>query len=358
MTTTTFDRAGLLKLCSQVRPALAASPYIPALVHIQFDGEYAMTFNDVMAISVQCEPGFKACVPGELMIKTLGSFRGDRVAMTLGDAKLLLACERSKINLPWMPVDKMPFEIPAATGLEVPLTADLIWGIKQCLLGVGTDERLPARMGVTLEATRSGKALLFSTDGVTISMSTTKASLELPGGVPVIMPTAFCENVVALQHAYPEVVQPMLELLPGALLASFSNKAMIFTKTVADVEPLDFNQVLRKHFDPDKANYTPVPEGLDDALQRAFLVCNPDKPGVDFETQGGKLYVRARSAAGESEDIFDWVGQIKPVECNPQLIVRGLKQTNKIMFADTLVTVLSNDDSSFVHCIANFAKRK
>jgi DNA polymerase III sliding clamp (beta) subunit (PCNA family) len=355
MTTTTFDRGTLLRLCTQVRPALATADYIPALTHICFDGEYATAYNDISAISVACVPGFKALVPGELLIKALQSFKGEQVALTLGD-KLLVQCGRSKVNLPVLPVSKFPFKLPAAGDIEVELTNEVTWGVDRCLIAVGTDGRQPARMGVTLEASRTGKAALFSTDGVTISKASTNAPIVLPGGTPLILPTFFCEQLVALAKAYVEVPRPLLELQPGALVASFGDKAIMCTKCPVDIEPLDFLQVISKHVDLDKIEYTALSESWTEVIGRSLLVqSNAIVKRIKISrVTKDSVMVSSTSAMGESEDIIDWTGpDFNPLMIDPTLMARALKQTNSVHFGK-MVTVFANADRTFIHVVATY----
>lgn len=352
--TTSIDRAKLVKLCAQVRPALATADYIPALIHIQFSDGFATAYNDVNAISVKADVGFDACVPGELLIKVLSSFKGEQVALTLGE-KLLLTSGRSKINIPVLPANKFPFEPPTETCPELKLDEAMIEAIDRCLISVGTNPKQPARMGVTLEASGTGTASFYSTDGVTICRATTKSPVELPGDTPIILPTFLCEQIVSLQRTYPGH-KVIMELLPGALIAGWGNDAMVYSKTAIDVEPLDFEKVLRKHFNPDKLSAISIPDSMDSAVGRALLV------------QSGSAYLRTKvestgkglrlssSGIGDADDELDYAGpDFNSFHLDPALLARGLKVCSHIAL-EKHITVLTNEDRSFMYALAHHAE--
>ena len=349
--TTTIDRAKLLKLCAQVRPALATADYIPQLTHIEFRDAYALAYNDVNAISVKAEVGFDALVPGELLIKALSSFKGEQVALTLGD-KLLCTSGRSKINIP-VHKGKFPFEAPDDTCPEVVFSEAMIEALERCLISVGKDARNPARMGVTLEATGEGKAAFYSTDGVSICRATTNAPIELPGDTPVILPTFFCEQMISLHRAYP-TLPVIVELLPAALIAGYGSEAMVYSKMAIDVEPLDFEKVLRKHFNPDKFKTAPIPDSMDSAIGRALLVqAGASNMRTKVECKGSKIMLSS-SGIGDADDDLDFDGDFDTHYVDPALLARGLKVCSRITF-EKVVTVLTNDDQSFMFVVAHHA---
>lgn len=346
--------ADLLRICSLVRPALATADYIPALTHIQFRDGDVTTYNDVNAIQVRADVGFNSCVPGELLIKALSSFKGENVVFSLGE-KLQVASGRSKINMPVLIAGKFPFDAPNQCDAEVTLTPDIIGAIKECLVAVGTDPKMPARMGVTLEASTGGKATLYSTDGVTICRASTDSPMRLPGDAPIILPTFFCEQVVALRKAYPD--KPVtLELHPGALLAAFGDEALAYSKTMIDVEPIDFEAVLNR-FLPANLKSQAVPDGMDSAVSRAILVqSGNDNMRTTFRKEGGNLTMSS-SGFSEAVDELECKAEFDDFTVDPSLLARGLKGCSHIAFAK-LVTVLTHQDHSFIYVLAHHAKEK
>lgn len=356
-----IDRAQLLRLCAQVRPALATADYIPALTHIQFfDGDIT-AYNDVNAISVHAEElgFFSACVPGELLIKVLSSLKGEQVALTLNGDKLLVTSGRSKINIPVLPTGKFPFELPAKFETEIVLHPDMFEAIGKCLISVGNDDKQPARMGVTLERSKTGHAAFYSTDGVTISRATTQAPVELPGDTPVILPTFLCEQMVAMRKVHRGAAT--MEFHPGALIVAFE-KATLYSKTLIDVEAPDFEKVLRKHFNSDKLKVAPIPDAMDSAISRAQLVQQESgykRTKMSCFWSGGKGSITLSShGIGDADDDLEYTGpDFKTHSIDPVLLARGLKVCSHIAIED-MVTVLTNEDQSFMYVLAHHATEK
>lgn len=357
-------RAALLKIANLIRPALATQDYIPALTHIKFDGQFATAYNDISAIVVQAEVDIKRCVPGDLLIRALGSFGGETVALAYDDknSSLLLSSGRSKLKLPTMPTADFPFEVPSDQAPEITMTKDMIKGIEQCLLSVGNDPTHPAQMGVTLEVDGEGRAVMFSTDNFTISRYQTSTKIVLSGDTPVIMPTFFCVQLIAIAKAFPEC-EVVLVMLPGALLADFlpagkSTTASLFTKTIVDLEPLDFHKIVKKHCDPVKVvkDLITIPDALDAAFERALLVLtNELDKSTEVIVSPEGIDLHSTSAMGDSDDEIDAkIGTSMKFLVDPTLVVRGTKQASKIGFYPR-VMVLANESASFLHLIAHCA---
>lgn len=364
-----MNREALLKLMSLVRPALAAQDYIPAYTHIQFAGDYACTFNDIAAIKVRipADLDLGLCVPGEMLIKTLGSFNAENVALTPGkDASIIVTSGRSKIKMPTLPGSALPLEIPEG-GKHVPVLAvgdDLLAGLQRCLISVGNDPTHPAQQGVTLDQ-EGGKAVLFSTDGTTISRYQTKTKIKLPADAPVILPTFFCAQLVTLRRAYPRTTVE-LELHSGALVAYFVTEeeieeAVLFQKTLVDLEPMDFPKVIGKYIDVSgiKEVASELPATFDAAFARALLVLSSEMDKATRVTAGGSsLNLLSVSAAGEASDVVAFENQAPvdpaPFHVDPTLIIRGAKVCSHMVLTSRVV-VMATADAQFIHLIAHSA---
>lgn len=361
---TQTNRAELLRVASLVRPALASADYIPALTHIRFDGAYATAYNDISAIVVACELDVKRLVPGDLLIRALGAFQGEHVALAFDERTqaLLLSSGRSKLKLPTLPCAEFPFEAPAG-GDEVTLTPEICDAIGKCMLSIGSDQKHPAQMGVTLEAGADGCAVLYSTDNKTISRAATGSKVSLPGGSPVILPTFLCEQLALLRKAHP-ATDPILVLLPGALLVDFvgeanNTAASLFSKTVVDLEALDFETIFKRHADPAEVlrELVTVPDALDDAFGRSLLVLGNEAVKTAHVSAGaGSILVHSTSAMGDCDDDVPFSGKAVPeFRVDPELVVRGLKQCSKMAMRRN-VLVMSDDTGAFMHLVSHVTK--
>lgn len=353
-----IKREALLKVANQVRPALATQDYIKALTHIRFDGEWATSFNDVTGIAVACDVDLDMCVPGDFLIKTLNSFSSENVAINQGkDGSIVLSSGKSKLKVPTLPSKDFPFQLPSLSkGHPIACTQSLWKGIERCLQAVGNDPTHPAQMGVTLDISE-GCAVLYSTDNFTLSQAITKDEIELPGDAPVILPTFFCQQLVALAKAFPDDAVTLV-LLPGGVVAKFGKKAKLFTKTVLDLVPLEFERVISKYYKAGtlKKKLAAVPDAMDAALARHLLVLgNVVDKVTTIEVDEEDMLLTSSSDMGEADDKvpnpFDGKLPVDKIKLDPTLVVRGLRLATHMAVLDNALA-LANEEATFVHLVA------
>jgi DNA polymerase III sliding clamp (beta) subunit (PCNA family) len=341
-----------------VRPALATQTFIPAYNHIAFTGKRAMAHNDIAAIEVRAQLPIRGCLPGELLIKALASFTGDSVMLQEGtkDQSVQVVSGRSKIKLPTMALNDFPFEMPDYDkASSIDLSKDILKGIECCLVSAGNDPNHPSSMGVTLDQ-EDGYATLFATDNFTISVYSSGTEIKLPGDAPVILPTFFCNQIIALAKAFPGS-DPILFLLADGLLAEFGEDAVLFTKTLVDLEPVDFPKLVKGlvKLDGLAKQLTGIPDAFEGAFQRALMVqaTELDKTTrVSFD--GTTLSLRSSSQIGDADDSFKFDADGKDCEflVDPNLVIRGSKTCTSIYLAPK-VLVLATPKAEFVHIIAH-----
>ena len=359
---TTTNREALVKIAALVRPALASQAFIPALTHIKFDGKTATAFNDVAAISVRANLDVQRCVPGDLLIRALGSFGGESIAFQEGkDSTIVLSSGRSKVKLPTLPVKDFPFTMTDdEDDAGIPLSAAMLKGIERCLLSVGNDPTHPAQMGVTLDVDAKGNAVLFSTDNFTISRYQTKDKIKLPGDSPVILPTFFCEQAVGLSKTFKDNPGTLV-LREDGLLISFGDAGQLFTKTLVDLEPLDFPRIVDKHCKLSglKDQLEAIPDGFDGALGRALLVLSGEVDKVTKITMSDAgMKLSSTSAMGDSDDSMAFEGQDAPAEpfyIDPGMLARAAKVCASMALLSKVV-VLTDADVQFVHLVAHCSR--
>lgn len=360
MSTNNIAKTSLLAAVSAVKPALAVQSFLPILTTCQITGKWLTAYNDTMAIRVRTPKDLdvSGCVPGDLLQRALTSFKGDTFSIQELDGKhWVLSCGRSKLKVPVFPLGDYPFEMPTRGWSEVGDIEDLLKGMSRCLAAVGRDPTHPAQMGVTLEM-EGGHSVLYSTDNFTISRQDCGVSeLELPGDSPVILPTAFAEQVIALSKLFPKE-SVTLSVSAGALLCSFGDAAQLFCKALVDVEPMSFADVLARHVKVAAVGkmVEEVPEGMEDAVERALLVVGGEIDKVmKVSARGDTVKITATSASGESEDSLalegasDMLGE--PAHIDPVLLLRGLKSSDHIVFRDRCA-VLTGDGGNYLHMIA------
>lgn len=360
---TNIERKVLTDVVNLVKPALSTAAYIPALTHIRFDGEYATAYNDITAISVRFPLDHECCLPGDLLARTLNSFAAPHVALQKGmGTEVVISSGRSKIKMPTLPVDQFPYTIPdddASGGFDV--TAEILKGIDRCLVSVGNDPTHPAQMGITLDVDDDGHAVLFSTDNFSISRYQTKSKVKLPGDSPVILPTFFCSQLLILGKAFPDA-EIDLSMVPGGVLATIGrSKAFLFSKTMVDLEPLDFPKIVNDHVKLSglKGRAGALPDSWEGSIQRALLVVASEvDKSTKFTADGEDLKMVTTSPLGEAIDTVSLEVDQFPkgaFHVDPSLIARASKVCSLIELGERTL-ILADAEAKFVHLIAHNSK--
>lgn len=361
---TSTEREALLKVCSLVRPALHAQDYVPALQTICFDGKHATAFNDKAAISIRFEAEIQRCIPGEFLIRALSSFGAKEVSFTEGkDGAVKLSSGRSNVKVPTLALDAFPLQWPEKDGKELDLDASILKGIARCLLNVSGDPTHVEAMGVTLD-TVDGRAVLYSTDSFTISRYTTDTKLKLPGDAPVVLPTFFCEQLLALSRHF-DKEEVLLIIRADSLEAQFGKSARLFTKTLMDTEALDFPGKLKALLKVDnlKKELVDIPDSFDSALQRALLVLQGEQDkSTAINLKDSSFVMSSSSPMGDADDMLKFDGDIDfgaPTELciDPSLVARGAKACALMGFMPRAL-VMCDAEAQFVHVVAYVVQKK
>lgn len=346
-------REHLLQSLNLAKAAVAGQAYVPALTHFAFDGWGVLAYNDVSAIGVRGPVDLQLCLPADMLLKTLGSMSAEKVLMTqTDDGAVVVASGRSKVKLPYLSLLDFPFEFPAVYwdgGFT--MTADMLRGIEKCLVGVGTDPTHPAQMGVTIEATQFG-CMLYSTDNFTISRYKSMTHIKLPGDVPLILPAFFCTQLLALSKAFIDE-QVLIGLPAGGVCASIGDQALLFTKMLVDLEPMDFTRIISRYLQGiSNEGAQDIPNGFEAALDRALLILSTEMDKATKVTvEGGKMKLFSSSGQGEASDslAFDHK-DVATFLADPALVLRASKICRKIALLDK---VLLLEDGAFTHLIAH-----
>lgn len=372
----TINRDFLLRAAQIVRPALASTSYIPALTHLRFDGWGVTAYNDISALSMDIiteEVGFAhdLCVPGDLFIKALAGFSGRDVVITTPDGNSVqLKSGKGKIKLPTLPLSDFPFSWERIYDDEALTTFtindEMLQGLRHCLISVGTNPHHPAQMGVTLDVQDgSHSAMFFSTDAQTITRFQTDTLINLPGDSPIILPTFWCNQLLALDKAFPFSELTVTLYGRGLLLevtaeGSSEIVARLYTRQLVDTQPLDMPNLLGRHlvgYSPKEL--TPIPNGWEGALQRCMLIAGKEtEPKVMINSDGG-LRLLARSDYGEFDETLDWEGTAPAMPdtytLNPMHLVRASDKCTHLFFGSRCFLMCSKD-GALLHAIAYYPK--
>lgn len=353
------DREALLKAITTVKPALSSQSYIKALTHILFNGSYAIAFNDIAAIAVKCPTKFKCCLPGDLLARTVSNFSKGLEYRTHDEETFEFISGRSIIKLPSLPVHKFPFQMPGADLAGIRLSKEVMKALSLCRISVGTDKRDPGQLGITLDVTDDGYAILFSTDSATISSYRTDLKINLPDG-PVLLPVFFCEQLRSLSKTF-DGEEINLFIGDGYLIVDFGNEATLFTKTVADLRAMDYQSEINRHCKINQlpAKSAPIPDGFEDAMERAVMVIAGDKrSSTAFDVIDGVMAISTKSEMGVAEDELKFDGDDfgdTVFNVAPKHIIRVSKHASHMCLLPR-VLVLSDEKFQFVHLIAHISQ--
>ena len=354
-----INRANLITAINLARPALSTQNFIPALTHFRLNKDLILGYNDITCIAVNFEHDLACCLPGDLLIKTLGSFGSSEVDVAYKDGNVTLKAGKAKMKLPVLPLDSHPYEDLDLDWEEtLTLTEGFLKGLSACLISVGNDPTHPAQMGVTLEPTTKGAAL-FSTDNFTVSRYQTDVKLERDQAY--ILPTFFCQQLLTLARAFPKE-ELTLRLSTGLLEARFGKAAWMQSKTLVDVEPLDFPHIFDKHckLAGFAERNVDIPAGWDAAFERALLVQSAELDKLTkVEILGDALKLQSSSPSGEALDSLPYEAADhdpeQEIHLDPSLVLRGSKVCTKLLFNEKSLT-LTSDDTKFVHLISYCSK--
>lgn len=350
-----INRESLLRTLSFARPAIAPQAYIAALTHFAFDGHMVTAYNDVSAISIRTEFDHECCLPADFLIKTLNSMTTGNVAVEEGEGdSLVLTSGRSKVKIPFLSLDAFPPVVsPNEARASFKVGAQLLKGLAKCLVGVGTDPTHPAQMGITLEPDDEG-CCLYSTDNFSLSRYETTTKIKLPASAPIILPTFFCTQLVALAKAFPDE-QITVEVHAGAFKALIGEQAVLFTKQLVDSEPMNFGSIVAKYLEGEELSevLVPIPDGFEAAFNRALLVLEDqlDK-STKISCKSGRVKLFSSSGRGEATDSLNSPKHpdVDGFHADPALVNRASKLCTKMAL---LPKVMVMADGEFSHLIAH-----
>jgi hypothetical protein len=287
------------------------------------------------------------------MIKALTSLGGAEVVLALSGESLVMSCGRSKVKLPTLPIDSFPFDMPEFEGKGIQLNSQILQGIANCLPGSGNDPTHPAQMGVTM-APIMGKIGLYSTDNFTVSRYLAKSPIKIPGEVPIILPTFFCQQLLSLAKAYPDQTI-RLDAKADYLLAQIGEHVSLYSKIAVQVEPLDFERVISKHLGSEEEledELQSIPTGFDAAVDRSLLVVGSEVDKAATCIVGkGKLKLDTTSATAEASDSFGYKSALElSVRIDPTFVSRSLKLGTHLAVLDKSMVI--TDGGNFLHLIS------
>lgn len=339
-----MERKVLFDALSLVKPALATKDLIEELTHVWFDGDYAMAYNDAdLGIQVPLEVSFTGGVRGTLLLGLLQNSRARDVTIEPGEeGHLMLKASSTKAKLAVLDPERAVWQFPKPNKKKaLTLSEELVDALRAVLVSVGNDTSTPEKLGVTIEFSKGGVDM-YTTDSKTITHCHVDLDVEKElRGKRVIVPTAFCEQLLRLC-----VGGGFMEVRDDCTIAGNENGVLLYTRLLEATKPLDFAEVVKGHMGWHESSKFETPAKLELALERALVLFEglPSEP-VSISVDGGKLRVVAekegRGKLNDSMSVSEGAPGIS-IMVEPAMLKRALSLTTHIVMDAASVKLLGD----------------
>lgn len=338
-------RLELTSKLETIAPALLPDAIVPAMSQVWFRGNHAMAYNDTIALSVPLETDFTGAVPGETLIKVLKKSLAKQVELTAMGPALEVKAARTRLKLALSDPESFIFTMPKTEkywGLDFDYGQKFIQALEHLMLSVGDDPLQPDQCGVTIIQDHQD-TLLYTTNRSTIAHAKITNLLLLKDGARVILPTAFCQQILKLREA------EAMGLYIGEEHACFyAGKVELWGRLLTSKDPLDFVAVT-KRFLPEKLELVPVPTNLARIVERILVVSDDKEASMRMSVKDSRCSFELSSARGEILDSVplpdhpDVTAMVKPKWVKPVCDFTSMSLTERclIMRKDNVVYLVS-----------------
>lgn len=344
-----INREKFLSALNLAKAALGKPTFVPVLSHFCLTGDAILAFDDTVAISVAFDTQVICAVQGDKLLTLVGSLSSSTLALDKKEGALHLLSGRSKLKLPYLEADAFVFKGDfgrKVTSIEI--NEDFLEGMRKCLIAVGADQTHPGQMGVTLQADT-----LFSTDNVTMSRYKLKGAEY--DGAPMLLHTAFCQNLLTLGKAF-DGEPAVLNIHSTCVVAEFGDKAYLYAKLPVVERMPDFERVVESMI-PKKTPFEDIPPSWEAVFVRAAAVVNAKEPVSRITCGGSAIVVETSSPVGEADDTIEVEAERLELDffVDPSHVLRATKECKEVQFAQRALIMR---DGRFTHLITHCAPPK
>lgn len=341
-----YARVALLDALNTVKPALASKDLIEELSHVWFDGKTITAYNDAdLGIQVPFKADFVGGIRGSLLLGLLHASRAKEVEIEpTEDGQMKLQAARTRGKLPVLDAERRVWEFPAVNmKASFDINEAFLRALKAVLVSVGNDTSIPEKLGVTIMA-GGGQVRMFTTDSKSVAAVKVAAPKGdwLKNGARVILPTAFCEQVLRLCAGGGFMI-----IGKDHVIAGNADGVHVYARLVDCPYPLDFTGTVAKHSKlPDDVRFE-VPPKLALALDRAIVLLEGVVgETVDMSIAAGKLRLEAHAEGrGNLKDFITLEGvQDAELRVDPNLVKRALPYATEMGITEDAVVLLGADD--------------
>lgn len=351
------ERTSLIKALDLVKPAIASKALLDELTHVWFGNKELIAYDDVLGIRAPFDADDLAGgVKGALLLGILNASGAKNVEMTIeNDGRTAhMKAARAKVKLALLEAERAVWTYPSVKpGDFFALTPELIAGLDDVLISVGTDVSRPDQLGVTLAIEGSGKnkdLVLYTTDSKTIA----RYYAEIPKGYDedhLIIPTPFVEQVLRLCAK-----DGKLAILKDGVLAENKDGVGVFSRVIdASAEPMDFSGALDKALPDDYEKLAvPIPPILKQAVERALVILDGKAAEpIEIAIEDKHLFISVESPLGRLDDTIPLDGDHEHVEIkvDPVLIKRAIDRCDRMLVGDGCLVLLGRK-GKFLYAIS------
>jgi len=353
-----MEREELLEVLSLCKGSLSAQEFIPIQTHFCFTGNSVYAYNDVQCVEVEIETDLNCGLQGKMLYSVLSSYNQSEVDLTQDDGHVLIKAGKTKTKLPLLPSSDFVFEYPddSQDTLKIKVDTTFLYGLKKCLISVGTDPRCPEEMGVTVSID-GADGYLYSTDNVTISRY--KLPIKVLGGKfvnNISLPKEFCQTLLSLTEVLGDE-EVILTVGDGSFAKADINEseAILFTRLIGNMDAIDFDGMINSHVTQEVMNgAVAITDDFVVSLERANLILASKEVidgATEFKITPDCVSLHTESASGELDDSLDVsTGKTLSFSASPFFLSRACKNCETIVFADEAIVLT---DKNYTHLVSH-----
>jgi DNA polymerase III sliding clamp (beta) subunit (PCNA family) len=364
-----MKRKQLLDNLNIAKTCLATDDTIPALTHFYFDQNTIVSWNTKLATIIKFETGLSCCIPGNQLIKMIGSYSTEEMSIKQSNSKdetkstvsiNIKSGKSSNLTLNQLPVSSFPFTVEDAdkimTETAYQLTPEFFEGIKQCAISMSTNPGNKDKFGITIFHSPE-KTVLYSTDKVRISAFTLSKPLDCPP-FKVLLPRGLCEALVTISSTFKS---GNLHVGESALLIDFlvegkSAGVQLYSKFSNKINLLPFENILKQVLVDEKL-FQKIPDTLLGCVDRNVILTSSDKnPAINIKSSGNVLEVSSSNDHGTVVDEVEFPEQLVFVDCR----IRSAFLRDAIAYTDKIAFSTFNGDpillgmkDKFLHTVSS-----
>jgi hypothetical protein len=289
---------------------------------------------------------FKGAIPGGALRTAVATVEfADSITLEPNGSNVHFAADDCTLDLPALPVESYPFNMPEEPQHETAVTKEFVEAIKDCLQSCNeTKARCPEEQGITLIP--KNDLHLYATDAKTIThVSLSNVYVELTDN-PIILTAEFCRAMLTMVERLPDGEEAMLCLdQQGALLKA--GEDILFGRVLTSQRPINFERIRDQHLPADfPRGMVEISPRLKAAIRLAaeILEVKGDHVKSTIKCHRGIATFGSTSNAGTLSDSIDLHGHPDvDVSVRATLLLRGYDRYETIRLGKKSVVLAKTD---------------